>query len=190
MAKKQRGKTSSSSKTEDSEKRTESFSLTLDSADHETGAGHGQKRKGAAKEKRRKRQELFQEQKKRKLLSADVLEEIDSAPSKKQKQSVDEGQEEGEEDGKKKKKKRSGKLADARNLKGKYTVTTTKERTLTSLQQQMALEFIQSRLYGPGTCRTTSYVRGLKASSLATSYFPEKNPGGVTYFFIGKLTDF
>ncbi|XP_030607862.1 nucleolar protein 7 [Archocentrus centrarchus] len=175
MAKKQRGKTSSSSKTEDSEKRTESFSLTLESSDDEApeevtfedskaealrtmkqALDTARREKELLKEKRRKRQELFQEQKKRKLLSADVLEEIDSAPSKKQKQSVDEGQEEGEEDGKKKKKKRSGKLADARNLKGKYTVTTTKERTLTSLQQQTALEFIQSRLYGPGTCRTTN----------------------------------
>uniref|UniRef100_A0A3Q2VRR5 Nucleolar protein 7 n=1 Tax=Haplochromis burtoni TaxID=8153 RepID=A0A3Q2VRR5_HAPBU len=75
------------------------------------------------KEKRRKRQELFQEQKKRRLLSADVLEEIDSASS---------------------------------NLKGKYTVTTVKERTLASFQQQVAEEFIRSRLYGPGTCRTTN----------------------------------
>uniref|UniRef100_A0A3Q0R2L8 Nucleolar protein 7 n=1 Tax=Amphilophus citrinellus TaxID=61819 RepID=A0A3Q0R2L8_AMPCI len=142
MAKKQRGKTSSSSKTEDSEKRTESFSLTLESSDDEApeevtfedskaealrtmkqALDTARREKELLKEKRRKRQELFQEQKKRKLLSADVLEEIDSAPS---------------------------------NLKGKYTVTTTKERTLASLQQQTALEFIQSRLYGPGTCRTTN----------------------------------
>uniref|UniRef100_A0A668U0L0 U3 small nucleolar RNA-associated protein NOL7 C-terminal domain-containing protein n=1 Tax=Oreochromis aureus TaxID=47969 RepID=A0A668U0L0_OREAU len=37
-----------------------------------------------------------------------------------------------------------------------YTVTTVKERTLASFQQQVAEEFIRSRLYGPGTCRTTS----------------------------------
>ncbi|XP_035760259.1 nucleolar protein 7-like, partial [Neolamprologus brichardi] len=42
------------------------------------------------------------------------------------------------------------------SLKGKYTVTTVKERTLASFQQQVAEEFIQSRLYGPGTCRTTN----------------------------------
>uniref|UniRef100_A0A3B4GVB9 Nucleolar protein 7 n=1 Tax=Pundamilia nyererei TaxID=303518 RepID=A0A3B4GVB9_9CICH len=41
-------------------------------------------------------------------------------------------------------------------LKGKYTVTTVKERTLASFQQQVAEEFIRSRLYGPGTCRTTN----------------------------------
>ncbi|MEQ2178407.1 hypothetical protein GOODEAATRI_013708, partial [Goodea atripinnis] len=43
------------------------------------------------REKRRKRQEFFQEQKKNKLLPADVLEEIDPTPLKKQKQSEDEG---------------------------------------------------------------------------------------------------
>lgn len=42
------------------------------------------------------------------------------------------------------------------SLKGKYTVTTVKERTLASFQQQVAEDFIRSRLYGPGTCRTTS----------------------------------
>ncbi|XP_067462868.1 U3 small nucleolar RNA-associated protein NOL7 [Thunnus thynnus] len=121
------------------------------------------------KEKRRKRQELFQEQKKRKLLPAEVLEEIGSAPSKKQKQSEDEAEEEeeqqeeeegeemeGEDERNKKKKKRSGKSAHKRTLKGKYTVTTVKERASASFQQQMAEDFIQSRLYGPGSCRTTS----------------------------------
>ncbi|XP_006809594.1 nucleolar protein 7 [Neolamprologus brichardi] len=181
MAKKQRGKASSSSKTADIEKPTKSFTLSLESSDDEApeevtfedskaealrsmkqALDTARREKQLLKEKRRKRQELFQEQKKRKLLSADVLEEIDSAFSKKQKQSEDEGEQEekpekeGGDGKKKKKKKRSGKLANARNLKGKYTVTTVKERTLASFQQQVAEEFIQSRLYGPGTCRTTS----------------------------------
>ncbi|KAM9349843.1 U3 small nucleolar RNA-associated protein NOL7 [Symphorus nematophorus] len=120
------------------------------------------------KEKRRKRQELFQEQKKRKLLPADVLEEIDSAPSKKQKQSEDEDEEEqqqqeageeeeGGDESRKKRKKRRGKPAHTRNLKGNYTVMTVKERAASaSFQQQTAEDFIQSRLYGPGSCRTTS----------------------------------
>lgn len=181
MAKKQRGKASSSSKTADIEKPAESFTLSLESSDDEApeevtfedskaaalrsmkqALDTARREKQLLKEKRRKRQELFQEQKKRKLLSADVLEEIDSASSKKQKQSEDEGEQEekpekeGGDGKKKKKKKRSGKLANARNLKGKYTVTTVKERTLASFQQQVAEEFIRSRLYGPGTCRTTN----------------------------------
>uniref|UniRef100_A0A3P8R4W2 U3 small nucleolar RNA-associated protein NOL7 C-terminal domain-containing protein n=1 Tax=Astatotilapia calliptera TaxID=8154 RepID=A0A3P8R4W2_ASTCA len=132
----------SSSKTAGIEKPAESFTLSLESSDDEApeevtfedskaaalrsmkqALDTARREKQLLKEKRRKRQELFQEQKKRKLLSADVLEEIDSASS---------------------------------NLKGKYTVTTVKERTLASFQQQVAEEFIRSRLYGPGTCRTTN----------------------------------
>uniref|UniRef100_UPI0037E7596E U3 small nucleolar RNA-associated protein NOL7 n=1 Tax=Semicossyphus pulcher TaxID=241346 RepID=UPI0037E7596E len=181
MAKKQRGKKAPSSKTADIEEQTEDFSLVLASSDDEApeevtfedsktealrsmkqALDRARREKEQLKEKRRKRQELFQEQKKRKLLPADVLEEIESAPSKKQKQSEYEGeeqqqqqQEEEEECGKKKKKK-SGKMAHARNLKGNYTVATVRERSSASFQQEAAEDFIQSRLYGPGSCRTTS----------------------------------
>ncbi|XP_045908059.1 nucleolar protein 7 [Micropterus dolomieu] len=180
MAKKQRGKAASSSKTLDIEKQTEHFSLVLASSDDEApeevtfedskaeairsmkqALDADRREKELLKEKRRKRQELFQEQKKRKLLPAGVLEEIDSAPSKKQKQSEDEAEEEqqdvAEDETRKKKKKSGGKLAHARNLKGNYTVTTVKEpAAVASFQQQTAEDFIQSRLYGPGSCRTTS----------------------------------
>ncbi|KAF3698610.1 Nucleolar protein 7 Nucleolar protein of 27 kDa [Channa argus] len=110
MAKKQRGKTTSSSKTTDSKQLTEDFNLMLESSDDEApeevtfedskaqalrsmkqALDTARREKELLKEKRRKRQELFQEQKKRKLLPADVLEEINSASSKKQKQSEDEG---------------------------------------------------------------------------------------------------
>ncbi|XP_054480533.1 nucleolar protein 7 isoform X2 [Anoplopoma fimbria] len=182
MAKKQRGKPSPAAKTTDSAKQTDSFSLVLASSDDEApeevtfedskaealrsvrqALDAAKREKELLKEKRRKRQELFQEQKKRKLLPADVLEEIGSALSKKQKQPAgeaeeEEPEEEGEEDEgrKKKKRKRSGKLTHARNLKGNYTVTTGKESTLASSQQQAAEDFLQSRLYGPGSCRTTT----------------------------------
>merc|ERR1719357_1107592 len=184
VVKKQRGKAASSLKAADSETPMENFSLALESSDDEApeevtfedskaqalrsmkqALDTARREKELLKEKRRKRQELFQEQKKRKLLPADVLEEISSAPSKKQKQSEDEAEEEEEqqeeEEGederrKKKKKKKSGKLAHTRNLKGNYTVTTVKERAAASFQQQMAEDFIQSRLYGPGSGRTTS----------------------------------
>ncbi|XP_023252460.1 nucleolar protein 7 [Seriola lalandi dorsalis] len=180
MAKKQRGKTTSQSKTANNEKQEENFTLMLESSDDEApeevtfedskaqalrsmkrALDTARREKELLKEKRRKRQELFQEQKKRKLLPDDLLEEIDSASSKKQKQSEDEAEEERQEDdeeeSRKKKKKRSGKLVHARNLKGNYTVATVKEeRASASFQQQAAKDFIQSRLYGPGSCRTTS----------------------------------
>ncbi|KAI3374175.1 hypothetical protein L3Q82_006033 [Scortum barcoo] len=141
MAKKQRGETASLSKTADMQKQAENFSLVSGSSDDEApeevsfeeskaralrsmkqALDTARREKEQLKEKRRRRQELFQEQKKRKLLPADVLEEIDSAPS---------------------------------NLKGNYTVTTAKERASASSQQQAAEDFIQSRLYGAGSCRTT-----------------------------------
>uniref|UniRef100_A0A3B4WAN4 Nucleolar protein 7 n=1 Tax=Seriola lalandi dorsalis TaxID=1841481 RepID=A0A3B4WAN4_SERLL len=143
MAKKQRGKTTSQSKTANNEKQEENFTLMLESSDDEApeevtfedskaqalrsmkrALDTARREKELLKEKRRKRQELFQEQKKRKLLPDDLLEEIDSASS---------------------------------NLKGNYTVATVKEeRASASFQQQAAKDFIQSRLYGPGSCRTTS----------------------------------
>ncbi|XP_070829813.1 U3 small nucleolar RNA-associated protein NOL7 [Chaetodon trifascialis] len=186
MAKKQRGNSALASKTAVMKEQADNFSLTLDSSDDEApeevtfedskaealrsmkqALDTARREKELLKEKRRKRQELFQEQKKRKLLPADVLEEIDSTPSKKQRQPEDEAEEEQQEeeevkdeDGeskKKKKKKKREKLPHTRNLKGNYTVTTTtKERGLASFQQRAAEDFLQSRLYGPGSCRSTS----------------------------------
>uniref|UniRef100_A0A3B5B5A1 Nucleolar protein 7 n=1 Tax=Stegastes partitus TaxID=144197 RepID=A0A3B5B5A1_9TELE len=183
MAKKQRGKTASSSKTAHKEKTTENLNMILESSDDEApeevtfedskvqalrsmqqALDTARREKELLKEKRRKRQELFQEQKKRKLLPTDVLEEIDSSATKKQKQATDEAEEEQQEEeedkdekGKRReKKKKTKKSAHSRNLKGNYTVTTTNDRTLTSFQQQAAEDFIKSRLYGPGSCRTTS----------------------------------
>ncbi|XP_074545084.1 U3 small nucleolar RNA-associated protein NOL7 [Halichoeres trimaculatus] len=182
MVKKQRGEKSSSSKRENVGEEPHSLGLELGSSDDEApeevtfedskaealrsmkqALDRARREKELLKEKRRKRQMLFQEQKKRKLLSDDVLEEIDSASKKKTKTSEDEAEEkqdgEEEEEGqrrKKKKKKKSGSVAHTRNLKGSYTVTTGKERALTSCQQQAAQDFIQSRLYGPGSCRTTN----------------------------------
>ncbi|XP_029930782.1 nucleolar protein 7 isoform X2 [Myripristis murdjan] len=121
------------------------------------------------KEKRRRRQELFQEQKKRKLLPTDVLEEIDAAsPEKKKRQQQQqaceeraeqpEDDEDEDEEGERSAKEDEGqnKMPNVRSLKGNYTVQTVKERALASSQQQVALDFLQSRLYGPGSCRTTS----------------------------------
>uniref|UniRef100_A0A665U398 Nucleolar protein 7 n=1 Tax=Echeneis naucrates TaxID=173247 RepID=A0A665U398_ECHNA len=98
--------------------------VTFDASRTEALRSMKQAEKELLKEKRRKRQELFQEQKKIKLLSDDVLEEMDSASS---------------------------------NLKGNYRVATVKVvGALASSQQQAAEDFIQSRLYGAGSCRTTN----------------------------------
>ncbi|XP_037537870.1 nucleolar protein 7 [Nematolebias whitei] len=108
------------------------------------------------KEKRRKRQELFQEQKKRKLLPAEVLEEIDSTPSKEQKQSEKEAEEEAAKEAGGKIEKKRRRPSNVRDFQGKYTVMTVTKREESCFQQRAAEAFLQSRLYGPGTCRGTN----------------------------------
>ncbi|XP_061776703.1 nucleolar protein 7 [Nerophis ophidion] len=108
--------------------------------------------KDLLKEKRKKRQELFQEQKKRKLLSDEVLEEIDSSQKSHSEEvqdaSVTSQDEELHID-------KVQKLENSRKLIGNYKVTV-KPSELAASQQKMAEDFIQSRLYGPGSLRTTS----------------------------------
>ncbi|XP_028987234.1 nucleolar protein 7 [Betta splendens] len=170
MAKKQRGEKSLQSKKADREKRTNEFKLELDSSDDEApdevtfensktqalqsrkeALDRARREKELLKDKRRKRQELFQEQKKRKLLPADVLEEVASAPSKKQRPSTDEEDKQLQ----KKKRKLRKSLKHRRVVKGNYTVMLVKER-VESHQQQSARDFVQSRLYGPGSHRSTN----------------------------------
>ncbi|XP_014845752.1 PREDICTED: nucleolar protein 7 [Poecilia mexicana] len=169
MAKKQRGKGASLQKKAENEKGVGDFNLALDSSDDEApeevtfedskaraveslklALDTARREKELLKEKRRKRQEFFQEQKKKKLLSADVLEEIDSVPSKKQKPAEDEDEEE------KKKRRKTKKPSGVRNLKGSYTVSTATDRGQSDYQRQAAEDFIQSRLYGPGSCRSSN----------------------------------
>ncbi|KAM4727839.1 U3 small nucleolar RNA-associated protein NOL7 [Anableps anableps] len=168
MVKKQRGKSASLPKKAESEKVADEFNLALDSSGDEApeevtfedskaqaveslkqALDTARREKELLKEKRRKRQEFFQEQKKKKLLSADVLEKIDSVPLKKQKQAEEE-----EEEGKTKRKLR--KLPGVRNLKGSYTVSTVTDREAADFQRRAAEDFIQSRLYGPGSCRSST----------------------------------
>ncbi|KAG7524263.1 nucleolar protein 7 [Solea senegalensis] len=169
MAKKQRGETVVSA--ENMEEHAENFSLLLNSSDDEAPEEvtfeesksealrsinevlHTARReKEALREKRRRRHELFQEQKKRHLLPDDVLEEMGSAAWSRRKRPEDPAE---DEDGERRE-KRQKKLPDSRNFKGSYTVTTVKEGTSVSVQQQAAEDFIKSRLYGPGSCRTTN----------------------------------
>ncbi|KAM9845313.1 U3 small nucleolar RNA-associated protein NOL7 [Aulostomus maculatus] len=174
MAKKQRGKANCSLRRGNNEPVVEGFKLELESSDDEApeevtfedskaqalrsvrqALEAARREKELLKEKRRRRQELFQEQKKRKLLPAEVLEEIDSS-QKRQQHKAEEEEKEVEEEVEDGDGRTNKQLAHIRNLKGNYTVTTGKERGLASSQQQAAEDFIKSRLYGPGSCRTTS----------------------------------
>ncbi|XP_038142073.1 nucleolar protein 7 [Cyprinodon tularosa] len=180
MVKKQRGKSASSQKKADNKKVADNFKLAIESSDEDApeevtfeeskaqafeslkqAVASARREKELLREKRRKRQEFFQEQKKRKFLPADVLEKIDSTPLEEQKRSEDEAEEvpenddgDNEEGGSAKRKK--GKLSGVRSLKGNYTVTTVKEQEAANFQRQVAEDFIRSRLYGAGSCRSTS----------------------------------
>ncbi|XP_051989893.1 nucleolar protein 7-like [Xyrauchen texanus] len=107
--------------------------------------------KNLLKEKRRKRQLLFQEQKKRKCLPEDLLEEFDALPQKRPKTS-DSNKDEDTEDVIKSK-------TVSKSLQDSYSVVRLKDGSAAKTMQQSAMDFIQSRLYGPGTKRTTNAAR-------------------------------
>uniref|UniRef100_A0A4W5NRM9 Nucleolar protein 7 n=1 Tax=Hucho hucho TaxID=62062 RepID=A0A4W5NRM9_9TELE len=180
MAKKLLRKSTSSSNKLNSANMTDDFQLHLDSSDDDApeevtfeeskasalrsmknALETSKREKDLLKEKRRKRQELFQEQKKRRLLPAHVLEEIDTAPSKKQKLPGDQAESNNEEasEGSKEgyeKETKEGFKGNIRSLKGKYNIMRVADQSSTNSQQQTAMDFIQARLYGPGSQRTTN----------------------------------
>uniref|UniRef100_A0A8C1ZAF2 Nucleolar protein 7 n=1 Tax=Cyprinus carpio TaxID=7962 RepID=A0A8C1ZAF2_CYPCA len=92
--------------------------------------------KNLLKEKRKKRQQLFQEQKKRKRLPQELLEEFDKEPQKVPHVHMEN-------------------VSDF-SLPDSYRVTRIKDESAAKSLQQKAVDFIQSRLYGPGTIRTTN----------------------------------
>uniref|UniRef100_A0A8C2C7A4 Nucleolar protein 7 n=1 Tax=Cyprinus carpio TaxID=7962 RepID=A0A8C2C7A4_CYPCA len=94
------------------------------------------KEKNLLKEKRKKRQQLFQEQKKRKRLPQELLEEFDKEPQKVPHVHMEN-------------------VSDF-SLPDSYRVTRIKDESAAKSLQQKAVDFIQSRLYGPGTIRTTN----------------------------------
>ncbi|XP_041697402.1 nucleolar protein 7 [Coregonus clupeaformis] len=184
MAKKLHRKSASSSNKLNSANMTDDFQLHLDSSDDDApeevtfedskasalrnmkdALETAKREKDFLKEKRRKRQELFQEQKKRSLLPADILEEIDTAPSKKQKlpgaqaeSNNEEASCSGEEgsEGSEQEKETKGFKGNIRSLKGNYSIMRVADQSSANSQQQTAMDFIQARLYGPGSQRTTS----------------------------------
>ncbi|XP_077363454.1 U3 small nucleolar RNA-associated protein NOL7 [Festucalex cinctus] len=172
MAPKQRGVANSSPKADRSDETMESWSLELASSDDDEDEApeevtfedskaqalrsvkqaleSARREKDVLKEKRKKRQELFQEQKKRKLLSAELLEEIDSSQRQSQQDAEATLEDEEEEEMKQQK------LTHTRKLKGSHKVTTVTPQTSASFQQKAAEDFLHARLYGAGTCRSTS----------------------------------
>ncbi|XP_031418937.1 nucleolar protein 7 [Clupea harengus] len=111
--------------------------------------------KKTLKEKRRRKQELFLEQKKRRLLPEDVLEEIDATPIRHDAIPCIAGNEVEKEkamdssDMKPIKEK-------ARSLQANCSVTTVKHQITASTHQKVAMDFVQSRFYGQGTRRATN----------------------------------
>lgn len=81
---------------------------------------------------------------KRRLLPLDVLDQVDSPAPKEQEDARSEDPEDPEEE----------QLPSARSLRDTYTVTTPTQQM--SFQQQAAQDFLQSRLYGPQSRRTTN----------------------------------
>ncbi|XP_017327813.1 nucleolar protein 7 [Ictalurus punctatus] len=106
--------------------------------------------KELVKEKRRKRQLLFLEQKKSRLLPEALLEEFDTVAQTPPKLS-DKGEQQHEEKDKKKKKKKVSK-----SLQDSCKVVRVKDRSANTSMQKSAMAFIQARLYGPGSRRTTN----------------------------------
>ncbi|KAM6350561.1 LOW QUALITY PROTEIN: U3 small nucleolar RNA-associated protein NOL7 [Podargus strigoides] len=115
------------------------------------------------KEKRRRRQELFAEQKRRKLLPEAVLQELAAAPP-----AGAAGQAAAATPGKGcgggAAKQREGQVQAQRRVKkdtqrkgvrsqGNYTALCLKDQSVTALHQQLAKDFLNTHLYGPGTNR-------------------------------------
>ncbi|XP_026525788.1 nucleolar protein 7 [Notechis scutatus] len=113
--------------------------------------------KAVLKEKRRHREELFKEQKKRKLLPENVLEELASTQNSinsttdEQDQDVEdevENQDDSEKD--------SEEEILATRCPPNYMAVRLKDQELTNRQQQEAKDFIQKHLYGASCNRTTA----------------------------------
>ncbi|XP_065132588.1 U3 small nucleolar RNA-associated protein NOL7 [Paramisgurnus dabryanus] len=125
------------------------------------------------KEKRKKRQQLFQEQKKKKCLPADVLQEFDEMPQRQTKASDNNSDDEetlNEEE------------TISKTLQDSYSVMRLKDNSSAISLQQRATDFIQSRLYGPGTRRTTS------AELLSLSRKKGTNQGAAVEFINKKIS--
>ncbi|KAM8967904.1 U3 small nucleolar RNA-associated protein NOL7 [Pelodytes ibericus] len=114
--------------------------------------------KALLKEKRKLKQELFKEQKKRKLLSEDILQNIATIPAQREDKAEDKdaSQEDGGKVQSHAKAKREKKLRPKKRLENNYSVVRLEDYSLLNLQEQKAKAFIQGKLYGKGKKRTTA----------------------------------
>uniref|UniRef100_UPI00398E7E1D U3 small nucleolar RNA-associated protein NOL7 n=1 Tax=Pristiophorus japonicus TaxID=55135 RepID=UPI00398E7E1D len=109
------------------------------------------------KEKRRRKEELFKKQKKRKLLPDDILEEITSVPEKTD-QAPDTNKEGEDGDSVQQVEEDSGLEEDVEECvdtrwKESYMAIRLKDQGQTNQQIENARDFINTRLYGPGSSR-------------------------------------
>uniref|UniRef100_A0A3B5QCU3 Nucleolar protein 7 n=1 Tax=Xiphophorus maculatus TaxID=8083 RepID=A0A3B5QCU3_XIPMA len=159
MANKQRGEGTSVEKKAENKKGADDFNLALDSSDDEApeevtfedskaraveslklALDTARREKELLKEKRRKRQEFFQEQKVcltffSCIINISFLYKLGVhfyAVTAMWSTNLNSG------------------------LKGSYTVSTVTDRGQSDYQRQAAEDFIQSRLYGPGSCRSSN----------------------------------
>ncbi|XP_066543192.1 U3 small nucleolar RNA-associated protein NOL7 isoform X2 [Amia ocellicauda] len=112
---------------------------------------------------RRERQEMFKEQKKRKLLPEDLLEEIDSSiPGKPKTTEIQEKEENGDdqdeawdsEESQGASEKEDKRKAKSR-LRANFKVVRVKDQKLANAKQTSGIDFINSRLYRLNSNRTT-----------------------------------
>ncbi|XP_053322848.1 nucleolar protein 7 [Spea bombifrons] len=114
--------------------------------------------KALLKEKRKLKEELFKEQKKRKLLSQDILQTIASTPGpeEKPKDAVEIQNQDDTEAKNHAKKTKEKKLLPKKRLQNNYSVVHLEDYSMIQLQEQKAKKFIQKKLYGKGKNRTTA----------------------------------
>ncbi|KAM6282596.1 U3 small nucleolar RNA-associated protein NOL7 [Porphyrio hochstetteri] len=114
------------------------------------------------KEKRRRRQELFTEQKKRKLLLPEaVLQELAAAPPERpagEAAAADRDKRQGGSTAQKRQGRAQRQVKKSQPRKGarsqgNYTAVCLKDQSLTDLHLQLARDFLNTQLYGPGTNR-------------------------------------
>ncbi|KAK3545882.1 hypothetical protein QTP70_016608, partial [Hemibagrus guttatus] len=103
------------------------------------------------KEKRRKRQLLFREQKKSRLLPEALLEELETVVQTPPSLPDDQGEQQKEKEIKMNSSKNVSK-----RLQGNCRVMRAKDGSGNTSMQKSAMDFIEARLYGSGTQRTTN----------------------------------
>ncbi|MEE6464937.1 hypothetical protein FKM82_006405 [Ascaphus truei] len=135
--------------------------------------------KALLKEKRKHKEELFKEQKKRKLLSDDVLQTVAALKPGDRSDDQDALKEKGDGGRKRRGPKRHAKkLLPRSRLQDNYSVVQLQHYSLMNLQQQKAKAFIQNKLYGAHRKRTT-----------ANEFFSISSKKGVVKKAAVKFTD-